>query len=127
MEMRAHSTIQGISILSNSVQGLDFLNWRRVYNALVIPMMTYGIPVWYTGIGQKGLIQHLQVAQNEGLRKISGTFHITPIEPLHNLTAIPPISYLIPKLMDAYSHRLGSMNPVNMTHTVTAKMATLLD
>src|SRR6266851_9876671 len=36
------STIRGISILGNSIWGLDFINWRCIYNALVIPILTYG-------------------------------------------------------------------------------------
>jgi len=56
MANHAHSTIRGISILGNSVRSLDFLNWRRIYNALVIPILTYSTPVWYTGVQQKGLV-----------------------------------------------------------------------
>jgi hypothetical protein len=41
----AHSTIRGINLLGNSVRGLDFLNWHKVYNALVIPTLTYGTQV----------------------------------------------------------------------------------
>lgn len=48
---RARSTIRGISILGNSIRGLDFMNWRRVYNAIVVSILTYGTPVWFTGIG----------------------------------------------------------------------------
>ena len=59
MANHARSTIHGVSILGNSVQGLNFLNWRKVYNALVIPMLTYRASVWYTGVRQKGLIHHL--------------------------------------------------------------------
>jgi hypothetical protein len=80
--------------------------------------MTYGAQVWYTGIRQSGLVQWLQIAQNEGIQKISGTFHTTPIEPLHNLTAIPPISYLLPKLINAYTRRLGGMNPRAMVWSI---------
>ena len=109
MVNRARSTIRGISILGNSVRGLDFLNWRKVYNALVIPTLTYGAQVWYTGIGQKSLLQKMQVAQNEGIRKITGVFRTTPVEPLHNLTGIPPISYVLPKLIQSYSNRLTGM------------------
>jgi len=36
-----HSTIYRVNLLGNSVRGLDFLNWRRVYNTLVIPMLMY--------------------------------------------------------------------------------------
>jgi len=109
MANRACSTIRGITILGNSVCGLDFLNWCKVYNALVIPSLTYGAPVWYTGRNQKGLIQCLQVAQNEGICKITGVFQMTPVEPLHNLTGIPPISYVLPKLIQSYSNRLTGM------------------
>jgi hypothetical protein len=53
MANRGRSTICSINILENSVQGIDMLQWRKVYNALVIPVMTYGVPIWYTGTGQK--------------------------------------------------------------------------
>jgi hypothetical protein len=45
MATHAHSTIRGISLLGNSMHSLNFLNWRKVYNALVIPGMTYGTPI----------------------------------------------------------------------------------
>jgi len=94
MANHARSTIHGILILGNSIRGLNFLHWRQVYNALVIPVLTYRLQVWYTSIQQKGLIQQLQVTQNEGICKLTRVFKTTPIEPLHNLTGIPPISYL---------------------------------
>jgi len=109
MANRARSTIRGISLLGNSICGLDFLNWWKVYNALVIPILTYGAQVWYTGNKQTGLIRHLQVAQNEGLRKMTGVFKMTPIDPLHNLTGVPPISYVLPKLMHPYLNRLQGL------------------
>ena len=43
---------------------------------------------------------------------------MTLVEPLHNLTAVPPISYLLPKLMNSYTRRLGGMNPQAMVHSV---------
>ena len=65
--------------------------------------------MWYTGKRQNGLIQHLQVTQNEGLRKMTGIFKTMPIDPLHNLTGVPPISYVLPKLMHSYSNRLQGL------------------
>jgi len=109
MANRAHSTIRGISILGNSVRGLDFPNWRKVYNALVIPVLTYGTPVWYTGVGQKGLVHRLQVVQNDGIHKITRVFRTTLVEPLHNMTGVPPISYMLPKLMHSYALRLQGL------------------
>jgi hypothetical protein len=116
----ARSTVRGISILGNTISGLDLLNWRKVYNALVIPVLTYGAQVWYTGRNQKSLVHKLQVAQNEGIRKIRGVFKTTPIDPLHNLLGVPPISYVLPKLMHSYTLRLQRL-PSN------AKVRTVLD
>jgi hypothetical protein len=111
MSKQVRSTIQGISLLGNSVQGLDFLNWRQVYNALIIPTLTYGAPVWYTRRRQKGLVKILQIAQNEGIRKMTGIFKTTPIDPLDNMTAIPPVSYVLTKLLDSYTQRLRRLPP----------------
>ena len=56
MAMRARSTIRGLSILGNSIRGLDLVHWKQVYLMYVIPILTYGAPVWFTGHRQKGLI-----------------------------------------------------------------------
>jgi hypothetical protein len=118
MANHARSTIHGITILGNTQCSLDLLNWRKVYNALVIPVLTYGAQVWYTGHNQKGLVHKLQVAQNEGIRKIAGVFKTTPIDPLHNLLGILPISYLLPKLMHTYTLRLQGLPPNAKVHTI---------
>jgi hypothetical protein len=60
----------------------------------------------------------MQVAQNEGIRKITGVFRTTPVEPLHNLTGVPPIPYLMTKLMDSYTNRLRNMAPQAMVRRV---------
>jgi hypothetical protein len=112
MATHAWSTIRSVGLLGNSIYGLNLLNWQKVYNALIIPTLTYGTLVWYTGVGQKGLIQCLQVAQNEGIRKIAGAFKTTPLDPLHNLIRIPPIRYVLDKLMHSYSNRLQGL-PLN--------------
>jgi hypothetical protein len=109
MVNRARSTIRGINILGNLIRGLDFMNWQQVYNALVIPTLIYGVQVWYTGTQQKRLVTRLQTAQNEAIRKMTGVFCTTPIEPLHNLTHVPPIPYLLDKLMHSYAHRLWDL------------------
>jgi hypothetical protein len=109
MANHARSTIRGVSLLGNSIRGLDFLNWRKVYNALIIPTLTYRAQVWYTGKGQKSLVQRLQVAQNEGLHKMIGVFKTTPIDPLHNLTRVSLIFYMLPKLMHSYSNCLQGL------------------
>jgi hypothetical protein len=108
MANRARSTIRGLSILGNSIRGLNFLNWRKVYNAIIIPSMTYGCPIWYMGKGQKSLIHCLQATQNKGIRRLMGVFRTTLMDILHNLTRILPIHYMLCKL--THSHTLHLQN-----------------
>ena len=43
---------------------------------------------------------------------------LTPTKPLHNMIGIPPISYLMEKLMHSYSHRLWGLPPNTMVWLV---------
>ncbi len=58
------------------------------------------------------------MAQNDGIHKITRVFHTTPTEPLHNMTGIPPLSYILPKLMHAYTLRLQGLPPRAKVKTV---------
>jgi len=89
MAARARSSLRGLHLLGNSVQGLDFHNWRTVFHAIILPILLYGLPVWSHRV-PKSLINTLQVAQNAAVRRISSTFRTNPVEPLHHMLAIPP-------------------------------------
>jgi len=67
MAAHACSTIHALHVLGNSVQGLDFANWRRAFHAIILPVLTYGLPLWSHNL-PKSLIQVLQVAQNDAVR-----------------------------------------------------------
>jgi endonuclease/exonuclease/phosphatase family metal-dependent hydrolase len=118
MANRARSAIRSLSILGNSVRGLRFATWRRLFHSIIIPIMTYGCPVWFPLSGTSALAQPLQVAQNDGLRKIAGAFRTTPIDPLHNLLAIPPISLTLRRLVLSYSDRLATLPPTHLIRTI---------
>jgi hypothetical protein len=60
----------------------------------------------------------MQIAQNDGLHKLMGIFKTTPIEPLHNLTRIPPIPYLMGKLMHSYTLRIWALPPNTKVRTI---------
>ena len=84
----------------------------------VIPILTYGVPVWYTGISQKGLINTLQTAQNEGIRKITGVFRTTPTAVLENMIGIAPIKYLLPRILHSFRNRISATNPNHILHSI---------
>jgi hypothetical protein len=118
MAMRARSTIRGLSILGNSIRGLDLVHWKQVYLMYVIPILTYGAPVWFTGQRQKGLVNTLQVAQNEGIRKITGVFRTTPTAVTENMIGIAPIKYLLPRVLHSFRNRMIATNPNHLLHTI---------
>jgi hypothetical protein len=86
---RTKGTLKAVQLLGNSVCGLNHGNWHLAYNAICIPTLTYGAPIWFRD--QKKHIKSLQTVQNMAVQVIAGAFHSTPMEPLHQLTAIPPM------------------------------------
>ena len=119
MATRARSSLQALHLLGNSVRGLDFHNWRTVFHAITLPVLLYSLPVW-SHKAPKSLIHILQVAQNQAIRKISGTFRTNPIEPLHHMLAIPPIRFTIAKYREAFTARLSRLPPTAYLRTITA-------
>jgi hypothetical protein len=52
---------------------------------------------------------------------MTGVFKTTPIDPLHNLTGVPPISYVLLKLMHSYSNRLQGLPAKAKVWTILSK------
>src|ERR1700730_9599986 len=93
--------------------------WRRLFHAIVVPILTYGAPVWHPETGHHPSLSHpLQVAQNDALCKMSGCFCMTPIDPLHSLSAIPPIDYTLRKLVRSYGDHLQWLPQTHLIHTI---------
>ena len=46
---RARATLKALQILGNSVRGLDQARWRLAYNAICLPVLTYGCQLWFKG------------------------------------------------------------------------------
>ena len=111
MANRARSTVRAVGILGNSIRGLDLAGWRKIYHSLILPVLTYGLPLYASQKHIKGLIKTLQVAQNDALRKICGVFKTTPVKPLPYLSAILPMSAQVPILLAKFSDRLSRLPP----------------
>ncbi|KAF8623926.1 hypothetical protein AX17_007254 [Amanita inopinata Kibby_2008] len=106
MATKARSTLAGLKILANSVRGLSIVNARLLYKTVIIPILTFGAPVWHTGRCQKTLIRPLETAQNECLRWILGAFSTSPVDELHHISAILPMHILLEKISDNAALRL---------------------
>ena len=89
-----------------------------MFHAITLPVLLYSLPLWLH-CTLKRLIQTLQVAQNEAVHHISGSFCTTPINPLHNMLAIPPIWFTVTKYHAAFSARLSQLPPTTNLYTIT--------
>jgi Reverse transcriptase (RNA-dependent DNA polymerase) len=109
MTNRARSTLKALQLLGNSIRGLSWAQWRTVYNAVILPILTYAAPVWYTG--QARLLRDLRTAQNEAARHMAGAFCTTPVDPLLQLMGVMPIDIRIKMLIKNASLRLYRLPP----------------
>lgn len=67
MANHARSTVRVISILGNTVCGLHTTNWCKIFHALILPVLTYGLPLYTSQKHVVGLTKTLQVAQNNAI------------------------------------------------------------
>jgi len=102
---RTRASLKALQLLGNSVRGLDQASWRLAYNAICLPVLTYGCQLWYRG-KQVTLVKKLQTVQNDAVRIISGTFRTTPREPLHHLLTILPMELRLTMLVESTALRL---------------------
>src|SRR5258708_29714566 len=102
---RARASIKALQLLGNSVRGLDHGWWHLAYNAICLPVLTYGCQLWYTG-KQVTLVKKLQMVQNNAVRVIAGAFCTTPHEPLHQLLSILPMDLRLSMLTQNSAIRL---------------------
>ena len=109
MTTRAHGTLKALRLLGNSIRGLDHSNWQLAYNAICLPVLTYGSLIWYKG--QKQLTKLLQDVQNDAVRWIMGAFCSTPVEPLELLIAILPMDLRLQMLSKTAALSLLSTYP----------------
>jgi hypothetical protein len=64
MANHARSMVHAIGILGNSVCGINAINWRKIFHALILPILTYSLPLYTSQKYVVGLTKTLQVAQN---------------------------------------------------------------
>jgi hypothetical protein len=67
MANQARSMVHAIGILGNSVRGINAASWRKIFHALILPVLTYSLPLYASQRHIVGLTKTLQVAQNDAI------------------------------------------------------------
>ena len=76
-------------MLGNTFRGIPPILMRRLYQACVLPIMTYASAVWWKG--KKVHEKLLTKIQNQALRVVCAAFQTTPIYAMEVEASIPPI------------------------------------
>jgi hypothetical protein len=94
---RAMSKVHGLKILGNSVKGMHLDNHRQLFNTIIIPVLTYSVPLWYKAADKRQgkLVQKMQQVQNAALKSMLGAFRTLPVHAMEHIASIIPMQLRI--------------------------------
>ncbi|KAF8700500.1 hypothetical protein AX14_000767 [Amanita brunnescens Koide BX004] len=115
---KAFSTIQACSMLGNSVRGIGPRQRAHAYQACVLLVLTYGLPLWYTmwGIGVTRLVQKMERVHSYALGWIIGTFRTTPVGARELIVGVPPLKIVLNLRLRGLTARLLSLGENHSLH-----------
>ena len=108
---KAFSTIRACSMLGNSVRGIGPRQRSHAYQACVLSVLTYGLPLWYTmwGAGVTRLVQKMERVHSYALGWIIGTFRTTPVGARELIAGVPPLKVILNLRLRGLTARLLSL------------------
>ena len=119
---RAFSTIRAFKMLGSSIRGLDTLQRRNAYQACVLSVLTYGLPLWFAPDG-KGVSRHVRLIEkvhSYATRWITGAFRTTPNGAKEMIAGLPPLITILNQRFQGYRARIVTLPP---SHILVATMS----
>ena len=108
---KGFSTIRACNMLGSSCGGLGPKQQVVCYNAYVVPVLTYGLPLWYAenGAGILKNFRKMAWVQNYTVRWITGGFRGTPIGAMELLSGVPPLPLRCNLMLAGYVARIHTL------------------
>ena len=108
---KAFSTIRACSMLGNSVRGIGPRQRAHAYQACVLSVLTYGLPLWYAtwGSGVIRLVKRMERIHSYALGWIIGAFRTSPIGSRELIAGIPPLKVILNMRLHSMAARLLSL------------------
>ena len=108
---KAFSTIRACAMLGNSVRGIGPRQHAHAYQACVLSVLTYGLPLWYTlwGAGVIRLVKQMERVHSYALGWIIGAFRTSPIGSREMVAGIPPLKIILNMRLQGMTARLLSL------------------
>jgi hypothetical protein len=103
-------------MLATTNGGLSHRNMKTLYNACILPTLSYAAPVWWNG--KKGQIQKIETIQNRCLRTILPVFRTTPLHGMQVESGVPPLQIRLDHMKRRTAVRISvKIDPTNPIHS----------
>jgi ribonuclease HI len=108
---KADVSLQALRSLASSTWGASLSAMRRIYQAVVIPQMLFGVSAWYqpmviSKMKARSISQPFVTIQKRAACLISGAFRTTAAEALNTELYLPPIAIHMNRLVKETAVRL---------------------
>ncbi|KAF8695791.1 hypothetical protein AX14_001645, partial [Amanita brunnescens Koide BX004] len=110
---RAFSTIRALRMLGSSIRGLGTLQKQHAYQACVLPVLSYGLPLWFAenGAGVKSWLSRINKVHTHACKWITGCFRTTPIGAREVIAGLPPLVTLLNAQLHGFRARISALPP----------------
>ncbi|KAF8683034.1 hypothetical protein AX14_004368 [Amanita brunnescens Koide BX004] len=116
---RAFSTIRALRMLGSSIRGLGTLQKRHAYQACALPVLTYGLPLWFAedGAGVKSRLSKINKVHSHACKWITGCFCTTPIGAREVIAGLPPLVTLLNAQLHGFRAWITALPPNHILRT----------
>jgi hypothetical protein len=100
--IKAGTSLQAIRGLAGSTWGVSLTAMRRLYQAIIVPQMLYGVTAWFhpaTAKQRDKITKEFAKIQHRAACLISGAFRTTAVEALNVELHLPPIRLQIERII----------------------------
>ena len=116
---KGFSSVRACSMLGNSIRGIGPRQRALGYQAAVLPVLTYGICLWYAAQGA-GVIKHvkkLERVHSFAMGWITGAFRTTPLGARGVIAGIPPLRIILDLRFRGLQARLTTLDDRHIART----------
>ena len=98
-------------MLGSSIRGLGTLQKRHAYQACVLPVLAYGLPLWFAqdGNGIKKQLLRMNKVHTHACKWITGCFRTTPIGAREVIAGLPPLVILLNAQLHGFRARIAAL------------------
>ncbi|KAF8676682.1 hypothetical protein AX14_004847 [Amanita brunnescens Koide BX004] len=125
---RASSTLRALRMLGSSIRGLGTLQKRHAYQACALPVLTYGLPLWFAenGAGVKSRLAKINKVHSHACKWITGCFRTMLIGAREVIAGLPPLVTMLNAQLHGFRARIAALPPNHILCTAMTQKWTNL-